>query len=173
MNGLDASISGKFINNNQLEIKFTNIRESWEWVNMLSKCTATFTNAKDDKTYTPKKIAKEKGYVVFCVGSEDIVYARKKSNECPSDMKEISRDEFCSSISKDGRILDPEDDEGALLFNASKFKRKYCDFPLSDDEKQKMLTLDQLILQQEEIQQEEIKEEIKSITLNPISKPEF
>ena len=27
MNGLDASISGKFINNNQLEIKFTNIRE--------------------------------------------------------------------------------------------------------------------------------------------------
>ena len=88
MNGIDASISGKFTSNDQLEIKFTNIRETWEWVNMLSKCTATFTNKKNDTSFKWES-SKNANEIVFnedydnpkitCTDKDGNVYSRNKN----------------------------------------------------------------------------------------------
>jgi hypothetical protein len=105
MNGLDASISGKFISNNQLEIKFTNIRETWEWVNMLSKCTATFTNAKDSKSL--KKLTKDKNAndIFFCKDIYGQVFKRSLSvyNDCGY-LTAINEEEY-------NQLVDPKEEE--------------------------------------------------------------
>ncbi len=103
MNSIDATMIGK-IKNDKITMKFTNIRDSWEWENLLSDCQIVFTSSNNldlDKQITKTKAKKIKTTTGINKGSQedlivnvgDRVFFGYDSADLDSDALELLQDQ--------------------------------------------------------------------------------